>query len=78
METVLATLFIAIAQLAVGIAPVIPSSAARLLDHMGVPPGNRSYSGIGAHWYSTLAKSDFRIALPVPLFPRLELAAEEG
>lgn len=78
METVLATLYICIAQLAVAIAPVIPSSAATLLDHMGIDEGLRSFSAIGSHWYSPLAESDFRIAQPVALFPRLELPQEAG
>jgi methionyl-tRNA synthetase len=78
METVLATLFICIAQLAVGIRPVTPGSASKLLDTMGIPETNRSYAGIGEHWYSPLAESDFRLAAPTPLFPRLELPAEEA
>ncbi len=73
METVLATLFICIAQLAVAIAPVIPEKAAQLLDDMGVPNNKRSFSAIGDHWYSPLAESDYRIVAPTPLFPRLEL-----
>ena len=73
METVLATLYIAIAQLAVAILPVIPASATALLDHMGVPQGNRGYRSIGEHWYSPLAESGFELAAPKPLFPRLEL-----
>ena len=78
METVLATLYICIAQLAVGIAPVIPDSAARLLDTMGIPPINRGFDSVGGHWYSPLAESDFRIIAPTPLFPRLELPAEDA
>ncbi|MGW8203359.1 methionine--tRNA ligase [Sphingomonas bisphenolicum] len=78
METVLATLYIAIAQLAVAILPVIPASATALLDHMGVPADRRSYAAIGDHWYSTLAESDFLLAAPKPLFPRLELPAEDA
>jgi methionyl-tRNA synthetase len=77
METVLATLYIAIAGLAVAITPVIPASAAKMLDMMGVPPQYRSYAGIAEHWYSPLAESGFRISAPTPLFPRLELPAEE-
>jgi methionyl-tRNA synthetase len=77
METVLATLYICIAQLAVAISPIIPGSAAKLLDAMGIPEGNRTYEGIRQHWYSPLAESDYRLAAPVPLFPRLELPAED-
>jgi len=75
MQTVLATLYICIAQLAVAILPVIPASAGTLLDRMGVDPSLRTPEGIGSHWYSPLAESDFRLDQPVGLFPRLELQA---
>lgn len=74
METVLATLFICIAQLAVVISPIIPESARKLLDHMGIPGGVRSFAGMKTQWYSPLAESGFQIAAPMPLFPRLELS----
>jgi methionyl-tRNA synthetase len=76
MGTVLATLYVAIAQLAVAISPVIPGSARKLLDQMGVSSELRTYESIGSHWYSPLAESGFRLASPVPLFPRLELPEE--
>ncbi|WP_298305251.1 methionine--tRNA ligase [uncultured Erythrobacter sp.] len=79
METVLATLYICIAQLATAIQPVIPASTRKLLDMMGVPEDCRTYAGIRSHWYSPLAESGFQIEKPSPLFPRLELPeAEEG
>lgn len=78
METVLATLFICIAQLAVGIRAVIPHKADALLDMMGIPAENRTYQAIGGHWYSPLAESGFKLAAPTPLFPRLELPAEDA
>ncbi len=78
METVLATLYICIAQLAVAISPVIPSSSAKLLDTLGIPEGLRDLTGIRSHWYSPLAESDYRIIAPTPLFPRLELPADEA
>jgi methionyl-tRNA synthetase len=78
METVLATLYICIAVLAVGIRPVIPASADRLLDIMGIDPALRSFEGIMSHWYSPLAESEFRLDQPSPLFPRLELEEEEA
>jgi methionyl-tRNA synthetase len=78
METVLATLYICIAVLGVAIRPVIPGSADKLLDAMGVEPQLRNSKGILSHWYSPLAESDFRLDAPQPLFPRLELPAEEG
>lgn len=77
MQTVLATLFICIAQLAVAVQPVIPASAKKLLDKMGVPEDVRSYAGIQSHWYSPLAESGFRLEQPQGLFPRLELPADE-
>ena len=77
METVLATLYISIAQLAVAIAPVIPASAAALLDQMGVGVELRSYKDIVSHWYSPLAESDYRLDAPRPLFPRLEMPEVE-
>lgn len=78
MQTVLATLYIAIAQLAVAVIPVIPASAAKLLDQMGIPPELRDYQAIQSHWYSALAESDFRLSQPVGVFPRLELPAEDA
>jgi methionyl-tRNA synthetase len=78
METVLATLFICIAQLAVAALPVIPGSATKLLDQMGIPADVRNFAGIGSHWYSRLAESDYRIERPQGLFPRLEVPAEEA
>jgi len=76
MESVLATLYICIAQLAIGIRAVVPAKADALLDTMGIAREYRSYTGIGEHWYSPLAESAFRLAAPSPLFPRLELPDE--
>ena len=78
METVLATLYICIAQLAVAISPVIPASSAKLLDTLGIPEDLRNLAGIRSHWYSPLAESDYQIIAPAPLFPRLELPADEA
>ena len=72
----LATLYIAIAQLAVAILPVIPAGAGRLLDAMGIAPELRNFAAIQSHWYSPLAESGFRLDQPVGLFPRLELRVE--
>jgi methionyl-tRNA synthetase len=77
MEAVLATLYVAIGQLAIGISPVIPQSAARLLDHMGVPADARSYAGLTSPWYAQLQADGFTVGAPTPLFPRLELPAAE-
>jgi hypothetical protein len=48
METVLATLYICIAQLAVAISPVIPASSAKLLDMLGIPEDLRNLAGSAA------------------------------
>jgi methionyl-tRNA synthetase len=76
METVLATLYICIAQLAVAISPVIPASSAKLLDMLGIPDDLRNLEGIRSHWYSPLTESNYQIVAPTPLFPRLELPVE--
>lgn len=78
METVLGTLFICIAQLAIAALPVIPASATKLLDQMGIPENIRNFANAGSDWYATLAASGFRIEQPQGLFPRIELPAEEG
>ncbi len=78
MEAVLATLYVAIGRLAVAIQPVIPDSAAKLLDHMGVPAEARSYEGLAANWYADLQAAAFTLAPPTPLFPRLEMPAEDS
>ena len=76
MEAVLSTLYEAIGNLAIGIQPVIPASAAALLDQMGVPQDQRDYDSIGkGQWFKELTQSGFAIAPPSPLFPRLELPA---
>ncbi len=75
METVLATLYICIAQLAVAVLPIIPESAEKLLKAMNIPQEIIHFSGISSHWYSALAEGGARIDAPQPLFPRLEMAA---
>jgi len=72
MQTVLATLYICIAQLAVAVQPVMPGAMSRLLDAMGIAPELRTFAAIGSHWYSPLAQSDYRLEQPQGIFPRLE------
>ena len=77
MVAVLATLYAAIRDLAIAIQPVIPASAAKLLDTMGVPAGERDYAALeDPGSYERLAGSGFRLGLPTPIFPKLELPAE--
>ena len=77
MIAVLATLYVAIRDLAIAIAPIIPASSAKLLDAMGVPEEERDYAALADEGsYERLAGSGFTLALPSPIFPRLELPAE--
>ncbi|MXO58857.1 methionine--tRNA ligase [Altererythrobacter salegens] len=77
MKTVLATLYIVIAQLTVAVRPVMPDTADKLLDSMGIAPELRDFEGIRSHWYSPLAESDFRLDKPEGMFPRIELPEGE-
>ena len=77
MNAVLATLYAAIIDLTVAISPVIPASATRLLDHMGVPAGERDFPALADEGrYQRLVQSGFKLEPPQPIFPRLEMAAE--
>ncbi|ETI58948.1 methionyl-tRNA synthetase [Sphingobium sp. C100] len=79
MEAVLATLYEAIASLAIMIQPVIPASATALLDQMGISSAQgRSYDAIGSGFYAELRASGFVLSQPKPLFPRLELAETDA
>ena len=73
MQAVLATLYNAIAQLAVAVIPVMPGSMAKLLDAMGLSEELRSFEAIGSDWYPALAQSGFVLAKPEGIFPRLDL-----
>ena len=77
MKAVLATLFICIRDLAIVIQPIIPASAAKLLDQMGIPEDERSFAALAdTTWYERLRAYGFRLAQPVGIFPRLEMPAE--
>jgi methionyl-tRNA synthetase len=77
MKTVLGVLFCAIRDLAIAIQPIIPESAGKLLDQMGIAANERDFAALeGGAWYDRLRASDFRLSQPMPLFPRLELEAE--
>ena len=57
---------------------VLRFAAARLLDAMGVPADARDYAALeDTGRYDRLAGSGFRLAPPTPIFPRLELPAED-
>jgi methionyl-tRNA synthetase len=77
MQAVLATLYEAIADLATAIAPIIPSSSAKLLDAMGMPAGERDYEALADDGrYPRLAASGFTLAMPSAIFPRLDQPGE--
>jgi methionyl-tRNA synthetase len=79
MKAILATLFLCIRDLAITIRPIIPLSADKLLDLMGVSAKAREYEALqDVNWYLSLARSDFRLPAPKPLFPKLELEDEEA
>jgi methionyl-tRNA synthetase len=76
MKAVLATLYQAIADLALAISPVVPDASARLLDQMGIPESERNLAAFAdRERYRRLAASGFTLGLPTPIFPRLELGA---
>jgi methionyl-tRNA synthetase len=77
MNAVLSTLYVCITTLAVAIQPVIPYSASKLLDQMGIPPEQRDFKALeDAASYQRLVESGFKLAAPQGLFPRLELPQE--
>jgi methionyl-tRNA synthetase len=77
MKTVLATLYVAIRDLALAIQPVIPEASGKLLDQMGIPHGERDHAALQeSDSYERLAGSGFKLAPPTPIFPRLEMPAD--
>ena len=75
MHAVLNTLVRAIRMLGIAILPVVPASAAKLLDQIGAM--ERDHDAIDDDgWYDRTATSGFKILPPTPIFPRLELPAE--
>lgn len=77
MAGVLLTLFRCVRDLAIAVRPVVPDSADKLLDQMGIAVDARDFAPLDqADWFDGLAASGFRVAQPVGVFPRLELPAE--
>jgi methionyl-tRNA synthetase len=78
MKAVLQTLFKALRDLAIAIQPVIPEKAGALLDQLGIAASERNYAALAnPEWFDRLVAQDFIVAAPTPLFPRLELSADE-
>ena len=79
MRVVLLTLFMAVRDLAIAIRPVVPTSADRLLDQMGIAPDARDFAARNdAGWYAQHVASGFRLAQPMGVFPRLKLPTEDA
>ena len=77
MRAVLLTLFMAVRDLAIAIRPVVPASADRLLDQLGIAADARDFTALNdADWFVRLAATGFAVEQPVGVFPRLELPAE--
>ncbi len=70
MHQVLATLCVAIRNLAIAIQPVIPTAASAVLDILNIDAADRTYAAITA---TDQAKRDIIVTDPRPIFPRLEL-----
>ncbi len=78
MKAVLYTLFEALRDLAIMIWPVIPAGSNSILDLLGVVGDDRKFSGLGdSSWYQRRVETGVPILTPTPIFPRLELPAEE-
>ncbi|MBA4163211.1 MAG: methionine--tRNA ligase [Erythrobacter sp.] len=77
MKAVLMTLFMQVRTLAIAVRPVVPGSADRLLDQMGIPPGERDFAALeDADWFGRLVESGFVLEQPTGVFPRLEMPEE--
>jgi len=76
MHAVLGTLVRAIRELAITIEPVVPGSAGKMLDQLGVT--DRSHEAAEDDgWYERQNATGFKIAPPTPIFPRLVVEEAE-
>lgn len=79
MVAVLMTLFRCVRHLAIAVMPVVPASADRLLDQLGIPADERDFAALeDADWFSRLVSSGFALSQPQGVFPRLELPENEA
>ncbi len=77
MAGVLMTLFRCVRDLAIAVRAVVPGSADRLLDQLGIAEDERDFAALDdVAWFHRLVTSGFTVAQPVGVFPRLELPAE--
>jgi methionyl-tRNA synthetase len=79
MRAVLMTLFKAVRTLAIAIRPVVPASADKLLEQMGIAEDQRNYAALARDdWFNELVASGYKVGQPTPIFPRLDLPESEG
>ncbi|MCB2077990.1 MAG: methionine--tRNA ligase, partial [Novosphingobium sp.] len=79
MVAVLMTLFRCVRDLAIAVRPVVPESADKLLDQMGIPSDARNFAALGdVDWFGKLVGSGFTVEKPVGVFPRLEMPEEDA
>lgn len=79
MRAVLLCLFMAIRDLTIAILPVVPASAERVLDQLGIPTDSRGINDLAdAGWFMQRVASGERLSQPTPAFPRLELPIEDA
>ena len=74
MERVLATLSGCIRDLAVAVSAVIPTASAKMLDALCIPADQRDLAALG----DDPALGPIRVDNPTPVFPRLEMPAQEA
>ena len=72
---VLASLVQTIRRIAIMLQPFMPDSTARILDQIGVDPGRRMFANLGS---ADSVRPGTALPKPSPVFPRLELDAEEA
>jgi len=78
MAEVLLTLFRCVRDLAIAVRPIVPASADRLLDQMGIGAGQRDFAALeNGAWFDDLVASGFHVVQPVGVFPRLEMPTED-
>ena len=78
MEAVLLTLFMAIRDLTIAISPVVPTAADKVLDHLGIPAGERDISALADDgWFARRIAAGASLTQPEGAFPRLEMPVED-
>ena len=77
MTAVLMTLFRCVRDLAIAIRSVVPVSADKLLDQLGIAGDQRDFAALNdPDWFVRLVVSGFTVMQPIGIFPRLELPVE--